>query len=110
VTDYKQVEQALRESEETLRLALTAAQTVVWDMDLQTYQVVCSTNALDVWGLHEGTGEEFFALIHPDDRQQVMPSGPTGKFGRTVLRTGVSGNLSRRRCALDQQSGASLSG
>ncbi|MEG4026876.1 MULTISPECIES: PAS domain S-box protein [unclassified Microcoleus] len=72
VTDYKQVEQALRESEERLRLALTAAQMVVWDMDLPTNQVVCSANALDVWGFHEGTGEEFVALIHPDDRQQVL--------------------------------------
>ncbi|HEY9821210.1 MAG TPA: PAS domain S-box protein, partial [Candidatus Sericytochromatia bacterium] len=51
VTDYKQVEQALRESEERLRLALTAAQMVVWDMDLQSNRVVCSANALDVWGL-----------------------------------------------------------
>ncbi|MBD2125932.1 PAS domain S-box protein [Microcoleus sp. FACHB-1] len=72
VTDYKQVEQALRESEERLRLALTAAQMVVWDMDLQSNRVVCSANALDVWGLYEGTGEEFVALIHPDDRQQVL--------------------------------------
>src|SRR4028119_2451986 len=72
VTDYKQVEQALRESEERLRLALTAAQMVVWDMDLPTNQVVCSANALDVWGFHEGTGEEFYALIHPDDRQRVL--------------------------------------
>jgi PAS domain S-box-containing protein len=72
VTDYKQVEQALRESEERLRLALTAAQMVVWDMDLQSNRVVCSANALQVWGLHEGTGEEFVALIHPDDRQQVF--------------------------------------
>jgi PAS domain S-box-containing protein len=72
VTDYKQVEQALRESEERLRLALTAAQMVVWDMDLQSNRVVCSANALDVWGFHEGTGEEFVALIHPDDRQQVL--------------------------------------
>jgi PAS domain S-box-containing protein len=36
VTDYKQVEQALRESEERLRLALAAAQMFVWDMDLKT--------------------------------------------------------------------------
>ncbi|MBD1936994.1 PAS domain S-box protein [Microcoleus sp. FACHB-68] len=72
VTDYKQVEQALRESEERLRLALTAAQMVVWDMDLPTNRVVCSANALEVWGLQEGTGEDFFALIHPDDRQRVM--------------------------------------
>ncbi|MBD1868073.1 PAS domain S-box protein [Cyanobacteria bacterium FACHB-471] len=72
VTDYKQVEQALRESQESLQLALTAAQTVVWDMDLPANRVVCSTNALEVWGFHEGTGEDFFALIHPDDRQRVI--------------------------------------
>ncbi|MEG4067322.1 PAS domain S-box protein [Microcoleus sp. Pol11C2] len=72
VTDYKQVEQALRDSEERLRLAVAAAQMFVWDMDLQTNQIVCSTNALDVWGVYKGTGEEFFALIHPDDRQRMM--------------------------------------
>ncbi|MEG4842194.1 PAS domain S-box protein [Microcoleus sp. B9-D4] len=72
LTDYKQVEQSLRESQERLQLALTAAQMVVWDMDLPTHQVLCSANALDVWGFHEGTGEDFFALIHPDDRQRVI--------------------------------------
>src|SRR6476661_5310973 len=72
VTDYKQVEQALRESQERLQLALTAAQMVVWDMDLPTNQVLRSANALDVWGLHKGSGEDFFALIHADDRQRVI--------------------------------------
>jgi PAS domain S-box-containing protein len=72
VTDYKQVEQALRESEERLRLALTGTQTVVWDMDLKTNRVVCSANALEVWSVQEGTAEDFFALIHPDDRQQMI--------------------------------------
>ena len=72
VTDYKQVEKALRESEERLRLAVTAAQLVVWDMDLQSNWVLCSANALDIWGLQEGTAEDFFAVIHPDDRQRVM--------------------------------------
>ncbi|WP_414585081.1 PAS domain S-box protein [Scytonema sp. PCC 10023] len=72
VTDYKQVEQALRESEERLRLALAAAQMVGWDMDLKTNRVVCSPNALEVWGVQEGTGEDFFAIIHPDDRHRVI--------------------------------------
>jgi PAS domain S-box-containing protein len=89
VTDYKQVEQALRESQERLQLALTAAQMVVWDMDLPTNQVVCSANALDVWGLHEGTGEEFFALIHPDDRQRVIQAAQRANsveqsYGRSI--------------------------
>ncbi|MEG5174706.1 PAS domain S-box protein [Microcoleus sp. B3-D7] len=81
VTDYKQVEQALRESEERLQLALTAAQIFVWDMDLQTNEVVCSGNALEVWGLHEGTGEDFFALIHPDDRQRVIQATQRASAG-----------------------------
>src|SRR5919202_1883835 len=81
VTDYKQVEQALRESEERLRLALTAAQMVVWDMDLQTNQIVCSANALDIWGLQEGTGEDFFALIHPDDRQRMLQAAQRAVTG-----------------------------
>ncbi|AFZ21291.1 PAS domain-containing protein [Allocoleopsis franciscana] len=81
VTDYKQVEQALRESEERLRLALTAAQMVVWDMDLQRDQVLCSANALDIWGLQEGTAEDFFAVIHPDDRQPVMQAAQRAMAG-----------------------------
>jgi PAS domain S-box-containing protein len=81
VTDYKQVEQALRESEERLRLALTAAQMVVWDMDLQRHQVLCSANALDIWGLQEGTAEDFFAVIHPDDRQGVMQAAQGAMAG-----------------------------
>jgi PAS domain S-box-containing protein len=72
VTDYKLVERALRESEERLRLALAAAQIVGWDMDLQTNRVVCSANALEVWGVQVGTAEDFFAVIHPDDRQRVI--------------------------------------
>jgi PAS domain-containing protein len=38
-------------------------------------------NALDVWGLQEGTGEGFFALIHPDDRQQVLQAAAGAMAG-----------------------------
>src|ERR671933_2709428 len=86
VTDYKQVEQALRESEERLRLALTAAQLVVWDMDLQSNWVLCSANALDIWGLQEGTAEDFFAIIHPDDRQGVMQAAQGAMAGEESYR------------------------
>ncbi|MBD1911108.1 MULTISPECIES: PAS domain S-box protein [unclassified Leptolyngbya] len=72
VTDYKQVEEALRESEERLRLALTAAHMMVWDMDLQSNWMVVSANAQQIWGIQEGTGEDFVAVIHPDDRLRVL--------------------------------------
>ncbi|MBD3883653.1 PAS domain S-box protein [Phormidium tenue FACHB-886] len=84
VTDYKEAERAFRESEERLQLALTAAQMIVWDMDLQTNQVVCSANALSLWGLHLRTVEDFIAVVHPDDRQQV----------RQAVERAVAGNQS----------------
>ncbi|BAY96387.1 putative two component hybrid sensor regulator [Tolypothrix tenuis PCC 7101] len=74
VTQRKQIEENLRQTEERLELALSSAQMVAWDMDLITNQVICSFNALSVWGIQVGTAAEFFALIHPDDRQQVIES------------------------------------
>lgn len=74
VTQRKQIEENLWQTEERLQLALSSAQMVAWDMDLITNQVICSFNALSVWGIQVGTAAEFFDLIHPDDRQQVIES------------------------------------
>ncbi|MBD2213302.1 PAS domain-containing protein [Nostoc linckia FACHB-104] len=74
VTRLKQIEENLRRTEEGLQLALSSAHMFAWDMDLITNQVVCSPNALSVWGIQVGTAAEFFALIHSDDRQQVIDS------------------------------------
>ncbi|QIR39238.1 PAS domain-containing protein [Tolypothrix sp. PCC 7910] len=74
VTERKQIEENLWQTEERLQLALSSAQMVAWDMDLITNQVICSFNALSVWGIQLGTAAEFFDLIHPDDRQQVIES------------------------------------
>lgn len=72
VTRLKQVEENLRQTEERLHLALSSAQMIAWDMDLIANQVVCSPNALSMWGIQAGTGEDFFAQIHPEDRQGVI--------------------------------------
>ncbi len=68
VTRLKQIEANLRQTEERLQLALSSAQMVAWDADLETDQVVCSPNAEEIWGMHVGTADAFHALIHPDDR------------------------------------------
>jgi PAS domain S-box-containing protein len=68
VTRLKQIEAHLRQTEERLQLALSSAQMVAWDVDLETEQVVCSPNAEEIWGMQVGTTEDFRALIHPDDR------------------------------------------
>ncbi|HEY9695921.1 MAG TPA: PAS domain S-box protein [Trichocoleus sp.] len=71
VTRLKQTEANLRQAEERLQLALSSAQMVAWDADLETQQVVCSPNAEEIWGMQVGTTEAFLAFIHPDDRQLV---------------------------------------
>ncbi|MCY6489198.1 PAS domain S-box protein [Leptolyngbya sp. GGD] len=71
VTHLKQVEANLRQTEERLQLALVSAAMIAWDIDLETNQVVCSPNALEIFGMHVGTAEAFRAVIHPDDRQLV---------------------------------------
>ncbi|NMG06318.1 PAS domain S-box protein [Brasilonema sp. UFV-L1] len=72
VTKLKQIEENLRQTEERLQLALSGTGTVAWDMDLRANHVVCSPNALEVWGIQEGTKEDFFAVVHSEDRQSVV--------------------------------------
>lgn len=72
VTRLKQIEENLRQTEESLQLALSSAQMVAWDMDLITNLVVCSPNTCSVWGVQSGTVEDFAAVIHPDDRPRIM--------------------------------------
>ncbi len=66
--------ETLRQSEERLRMALTAARMVVWQFDPSNGKVVLSDNAADVFGLLPGGAVEHsdqgFALIHADDEQR----------------------------------------
>ncbi|MBW4562936.1 MAG: PAS domain S-box protein [Mojavia pulchra JT2-VF2] len=64
---YNKSEQALRETEERLQVALTSAQAIAWDINLKTDQVVCSENAESLWGIKSGTSENFLLAVHPDD-------------------------------------------
>ncbi|OKH36991.1 histidine kinase [Calothrix sp. HK-06] len=84
VTKLKHIEENLRQAEERLQLALSSAQIVAWDMDLITNRVVCSPNALSIWGLGEGTAEEFFATIYPDDQRKVIEAAQRAAGGETV--------------------------
>ncbi|MBD2364100.1 PAS domain S-box protein [Anabaena minutissima FACHB-250] len=84
VTRLKQIEENLRQTEERLQLALSSAQMVAWDMDLITNRVVCSPNALRVWGLEAGTAEEFVDVIHPDDQLQIREATQRAAAGEIV--------------------------
>jgi PAS domain S-box-containing protein len=71
ITERKRNEEALRQAEERLRVALESARLVAWDWDLATNRIVCSDTAADLFGIQAGSAEEFLRLIHPEDQAAV---------------------------------------
>jgi PAS domain S-box-containing protein len=73
ITDRKRVEQALRNEEERFRLAASAMQGIVYDLDLEANSVMRSSGLKAILGYDEdemGSGAEgWWELIHPVDRQ-----------------------------------------
>ena len=65
----------MKEREERLRLALSAAHMGAWDLNLVTGQMVWYEGMAPLFGLAEdkfaGTKDAFLALIHPDDRPEM---------------------------------------
>ncbi|MBC8001530.1 MAG: PAS domain S-box protein, partial [Opitutaceae bacterium] len=72
ITDRKQAEMHLRESEERLRLAIDAAQMGTWVRDFSNNTLIWSEveERLNefVPGTFPGTYQAFLGLVHPDDR------------------------------------------
>ncbi|MFB2968736.1 PAS domain S-box protein [Aerosakkonema sp. BLCC-F183] len=72
ISDRKLAEEALRESESRLALALEAAQMGTWDWDMKAERVVWSERTEFIFdlapGSFPGTAEAFFSCIHPEDR------------------------------------------
>jgi PAS domain S-box-containing protein len=75
VTERKRAEEALRERDERLRLALEAGRMGTWDWDIRTGQVAWSRNMEEVYGLRpgsfDGTIDGFRRLVHPEDGDRV---------------------------------------
>jgi PAS domain S-box-containing protein len=76
ITERKRAEEAMRESEERLNLAMEAASAFAWETDLSTGRVSWSGSGEQMMGMAPGsfggTYESFLALIHPDDRASVV--------------------------------------
>src|SRR6185295_14475322 len=75
ITERKIAEDALRASEEHLRIATQAGTLGVWDWDVAHNRVTWSDSLFAIHGLKPGafagTVEAFAELVHPDDRQLV---------------------------------------
>jgi len=75
ITERKATEDALRASEERLRLATEAGTLGVWDWDIAHNRVTWTESLYPIHGLEPGefggTVESFSQLVHPDDRPRV---------------------------------------
>jgi len=91
VSERREAEKALAESERRLRMALDAARMVAWEWDPVADAVFATPNIADVYGVpgFKNT-QEGFALVHPDDvpRHQALVGGvmATGGAYRSVFR------------------------
>ncbi|MEH1863726.1 MAG: PAS domain-containing protein [Nostoc sp.] len=76
LTDRRRVEAELRQSEERLRLALSASRMGTWNWNIQTGKITWSDNLEALFGLQpgefDGSFEMFAARVHPDDRDRLL--------------------------------------
>ena len=75
ISERRAADEALRESEERLRLALMVARQAMFDLDLTTGQASVSPEyasmlGYDPAGFHE-SNEEWLERLHPDDRPRI---------------------------------------
>jgi PAS domain S-box-containing protein len=75
ITERKRAEQALRESEERLRLAVQAGKMFAYEWDAATDSVVRSSESAEILGIAETTpltGQQILTKVHPDDREKLL--------------------------------------
>ena len=75
ISDRKDAEESLRQSEARLRLALEAGNCGTWDWEVQPDRVSWSDRVYELHGLTKdafgGRVEDFTQLVHPEDRARV---------------------------------------
>jgi len=82
ITERKQTQDNLRESEERLRLAVETGRMYAFEWDPATDLIVRSGECSDIFNwiddsVHD-TGKQFAARVHPDDRERYTATTETG--------------------------------
>jgi PAS domain S-box-containing protein len=75
ITESRKIAEALRQSEEKLRLATESAEIGLWDMDVQNSRNHPDARIKAMFGLPpdaEQTADDYFAQVHPDDLERVL--------------------------------------
>jgi|GEM_PF-494104 len=75
VTEQKQSQKDLEESEIRLRIATEGTRIATWDLNLLTRQIVYSPRLNELFGhepSHKMTHPEMRDQVHPDDRKQIV--------------------------------------
>ena len=72
ITKRKLVEAALKESEERLKLAVDSGKVGIWDLNLQTNELIWDNNMFALYGAHQeefsGAYDAWSTRLHPEDR------------------------------------------
>lgn len=99
ITDRKRAENALKESEQRLLLALRAGHMGAWEWNIASGAVSWSTSLEELHGMKPGSFggsfEDFAADIHADDRAQVLAQV------EETLKSGSDHHLIYRICRPD---------
>lgn len=119
VTPHRRAEEALRASEERLRMAMAAGQMGAWEIDLESGRVIWDAKQYELFGVPSDapptTMDDFYALVHPDDEKRVKEAAAatelTGYFAeefRIVRPDGRIRWLASRGATLTDQNGRSV--
>jgi PAS domain S-box-containing protein len=74
ISERKQKEELLRESEARLQLALDAGDAGMWESSLEGEEIIATDRTFAMYGLPPGgpvTQDKALAAVHPDDRPKV---------------------------------------
>ncbi|HEX2229247.1 MAG TPA: ATP-binding protein, partial [Candidatus Binatia bacterium] len=87
ITEHKRAEDALRASEERLKVALAASRMGVWEWDMESTEVFWSPECYDVIGqeLSGGSFDSFTKLLHPEDAGSLMELAHQAIENKTLL-------------------------